>query len=73
MVGEATKKKPMDVEYWLKYFSFAHRLELPVQTVKVFCKKPFLLHLWPKRKQEKAEIILFRGDPKDHFPNNLKK
>lgn len=49
----------IDMEYLLNYFSLAHRLELPAQRFKVFCRRPFLLHLWPERKQEKAEIILF--------------
>lgn len=48
-----------DMEYLLNFFSLAHRLELPAQRFKVFCKRPFLLHLWPERKQEKAEIVLF--------------
>lgn len=58
----------IDMEYLLKYFSLAHRLELPAHWVKVFCKRPLLVRLWPKRKQEKAEIILFCRDPKDCFP-----
>lgn len=34
----------LDMEYWLEYFSFAHRLELPILRDKVFCRRPFLLH-----------------------------
>lgn len=62
-------KRTVDRDYWLKHFSFAHRLEFPVQRGKAFCERPFLLHLWSKKKQEKAETILLHSDPKGSFPD----
>lgn len=50
------KKNNLDMEYWLEYrLEYFHlHIDLNLLRDKVFCRRPFLLHLWPKRNQEKT-------------------